>query len=481
MSQIHLFGRHDWISSEKAKELYREASRTFITSEAFEQMRGQEKDGRTPAEFFGRLGVYVLDAPGPRNRMAQFRAPMGPFGNPMGQFGNPMGQFRDPMGQFRDPIGQFRNPMGQFGDADYEAMAAVDIEDFMEYMPDGDYMPDGIDSDMYILDEPDLDSDEPGSDLDEPSVMNQFGLGVRGYHSHHHRAYRAYQGSEVNGGRPETEVVENQVQPAALGHWLQQIMKTSTKYDDTFSLALSKMGEVAPQILGADFHNLWFPALKGIAPNMMRLCLERFKDPNTVLWRKNVYTLFKAYLDTYVGQWPRRPGLAQKGVECDCADCKGLNVFLADPSLKTGHFVASKKRCLHLVKVTNAGGADVYTECKEIEGQSKEEKLIVTKSRTKMLSRARTAWKERRGEATKQLGIFEQKHLAALLGPEWMTLFSMVQLGGPCLSDMDMRLALKLKTRRENPRREPARVDGSTSITMFFGGRPGMSMNAAGM
>ncbi|KAL7922742.1 hypothetical protein ACQKWADRAFT_326660 [Trichoderma austrokoningii] len=426
ISEIDIIGRYDWISYEKSRELYRKASRTFITSAAFAQMHGEEPEVNPQADFFSRLGDFVFGGAGSRNPMEQFE-----------------------------------------GGTDNEAMVDSDHEEEEDFM---EYMQDGIDSDMDV--------DEPDLGLGDPNVMDPFGLGVHRHVHNDYKAYREYQEFELNGGRPETEVVESNMHSATLGLWLQQVMRISTRYDDIFSLALARMGEVAPQIPSADFHMLWLPALKGLATKMGRLCLERSKDPNTVLWRKNVYALIKAYLDTYVGQWPRRPGLAQKGVECDCADCKGLNVFLADPTLKTGYLVASKKRCLHVIKVINAGDADVYTECKEIEGQPEEEKLIVTKSRTKMLSRARTAWKERRDEAIKQLGAFDQVNLAALLGPEWMTLFSMVHLGGPSLSDMDMRLALRMKTRRQNVPREPVYIDGST-ITMFFGGLPEMGVDEA--
>jgi hypothetical protein len=322
-------------------------------------------------------------------------------------------------------------------------------------------MPDGIDSDM---------------DLDEPG-MDPFGYESHSHNYNHHdyKAYKAYQEFELNGGKPETEVVESHVEPATLSHWLQQVISASTKYDDTLSLVLAKMGEVAPHIPIADFHTLWFPVLRTVAPKMGRLSLERAKDPDALLWRKNIYTLVKSYVDTYVGEWPRRPKLVQKGVECECADCKGLNVFLADASLKTGRFIASKKRTTHMVKVTFKEDTDIYTVRKKVEGKPHEEELVLTKSRKKMLARARTAWKERRDDASRQLGAFEQKHFAAMLGPEWMTLFSMAHLGGPGLSDLDMRRALRLKTERENIPREPAYLDPST-IAMFFGGVAPLSM-----
>ncbi|PNP38267.1 hypothetical protein TGAMA5MH_09840 [Trichoderma gamsii] len=421
INEIDLFGRYDWISYEQSRELYCEASRAFITSTAFAQIHGKEKDDSNEADFLSR---FVFGGSGAENPMEHDES--------------------DSDDEIADEMMDSDN-------------------DFLEdYMPGArNYMPDGIDSDM---------------DLDEP------GLDPWGYeahsHNHNHRdykAYKAYQEFELNGGKPETEVVESQVQSATLGLWLQQVMNTSTKYDDILSLALSKIGEVAPQISSADFHTLWFPVLRAISPKLGRLSLERAKDPNTLLWRKSIYTLVKAYLDNHVGKWPRRPKLAQKGVECDCADCKGLNVFLADVSVKTGHFLASKKRTTHLVRVTSKEDTDIYTERKKVEGNPQKEELVLTKSRKKMLATARMAWRERRDEATKQLGTFEQKHLAAMLGPEWMTLFSMAHLGGPTLSDLDMRRALRLKTERENIPRGPAYMDPST-IAMFFGGLPSMSM-----
>ncbi|KAK1246969.1 hypothetical protein MKX08_000771 [Trichoderma sp. CBMAI-0020] len=424
INEIDLFGRYDYISYEKSRELYRKASRDFITSTAFAQMHGKEKEERNEADFFSRFGDFVFGGPGPKNPMEH------------GESGS---------------------------DEEIADEMMMDSEDDLDdYMPGArNYMPDGLDSNM---------------DLDEPEI-DPFGYEAHS-HNHNHRdykAYKAYQEFELNGGKPETEIVECQIQSATLGLWLQQVMNTSSRYDDILSLALSKMGEVAPQIPSVDFHTLWFPVLRAIAPKLGRLSLERAKDPNTLLWRKNIYILVKAYLDNFVGKWPRRPRLAQKGVGCDCADCKGLNVFLADASLKTGHFTASKKRCTHIVRITFKEDTDIYTERKKVKGKPHKEKLVLTKSRKKMLARARTAWKERRDEATKQLGTFEQKHLAALLGPEWMTLFSMAHLDGPSLSDMDMRKALRLKTERENIPREPAYMDPST-IAMFFGNLPSMSV-----
>lgn len=408
ISEIDRFGRYDYISYEKSQELYRKASRALITSAAFAQMHGLEKEESSGADFLSRLGDFVFGGSGPKN-------PIEPYDG---------------------------------GSDDEHIMLSSDDEDYTS-----GYMPAGID---------------PGMDLDEPD-FDPFG-----YHSHNHhdyQAYKAYQEFELNGGKPETEVVESQVQPATLGLWMQQVMEISTKHDDIFSLALSKMGEVAPQISSADFRTLWIPALKGIAPKMARLGLERSKDPNTLLWRKNMYTLFKAYLDSCVGPWPRQSNLAlvHQGIGCGCADCKGLDVFLADASLKVGHFTASVQQTKHIGTRIITGDADVSVEGKNIEGISKKRRLTVTKSRLKMLSRARTAWRERRDEASKQLGSFEQKPLAAMLGPEWMTLFSMAHLGGPSLSDLDMRTALRMKTERENIPREPAYMDPST-IAMFFGG-----------
>lgn len=332
--------------------------------------------------------------------------------------------------------------------------------DFLDdYMPGArNYIPDEIDSDM--------DLDEPGLD---PFGYQSHSLG---YNRRDYKAYKAYQEFELNRGKPETEVVESHVESATLSHWLQQVISLSTKHDDILSLALAKMGEVAPHIPVTDFHLLWFPVLRTVAPKMGRLSLERAKDPNALLWRKNIYALVKSYLDKHVGMWPRRPKLAQKGVECDCADCKGLNVFLADASLKTGHFIASKKRTTHIVRVTFKEDTDIYTVRKKVEGKPHKEELVLTKSRKKMLARARKAWKQRRDEASKQLGAFEQKHIAAMLGPEWMTLFSMAHLG-PSLSDLDMRKALRLKTDRMNIPREPTYLDPST-VAMFFGGLPPM-------
>ncbi|GFP56404.1 hypothetical protein TASIC1_0006057400 [Trichoderma asperellum] len=317
------------------------------------------------------------------------------------------------------------------------------------------------DDDDYMFD--------PHMDLDEPD-FDPFG-----YHAHNRQAYQEYQQYASLGGKAATEVEETHIHYTALSFWIQKLMDISTKNDDIFTLALSKMGEVAPQISIADFHSLWIPVLKGMAPKMTRLILEKSKDPNTLLWRKNNYTLIKAYLDTYVGQWPRRPSLVQDGVDCGCADCKGLSVFLADASLKVGHFSANKWRCKHLIEELCAANADVYTERINFEGSPKKQKLTVTKSRTKMLSRYRQAWRERRDEASKHLGSFEQKHLAALLGPKWMTLFSMAHLGGPSLSDKDMRKALRMKTARTSTPKAPPFLEPST-IAMFFGGLPAMSM-----
>lgn len=304
MSEIDLFGRYDYISYEKSQELYRNASKVFITSAAFTEMRGIEKDESTGTNFLNRLGEFV-------------------FGEPIYANGS--------------------DDSSSDNDDDYAQWVSNDeVSDDEGYMYD--YMPPHMD-----LDEEDhafdLDGDEPAFDLDEDDPEDQSypgaghpDLGQFGYHGHNRQEYRAYQEYQLKAGRDEAEVEESHIYHTALSFWIQKVMAMSTKGNDIFSLALSKLGEVAPQIRRADFHTLWIPVLRGMAPKMATLILEKSKDPNTLLWRKNIYTLVKAYLDIYVGQWPRDPSLAQGGVGCGCADCKGLNVFLADASLKVGHF-----------------------------------------------------------------------------------------------------------------------------------------------
>jgi hypothetical protein len=350
MSGIDNFGRCHYMSREKSEELGRKACRTFITSAAFRQMHGKEKDVSNETNFVSQLGDLVFGKSVPNNTREH----------------NESGSY----------YGDFMTDFNH----DYLDM---DVQRAQEDIPDE------IDSDM--------DLDEPDSD-------------PFGYHVHHHnyddyKAYKAYQEYELNGGKPETEVVENQVQSTTLGSWLDQAFDSSTKDDDIFSLALDKIVEVAPQIPGADLHTLWLPALRQMAHRVAGRIFERAKDPTMLLWRQNVSALIKAYLNNYVGKWPQRPRLVQRGVECGCADCKGLNIFLADASLKTGRFIASKKRCNHLVKITSRGDVDVYAARKKIKGNSREHKLLVTKSRSKMLTRALKAWRERRDEATKQLGL----------------------------------------------------------------------------
>lgn len=411
MSEINVFGRYDYISYETSQEFYRNASKVFINSTAFTQMHGKEIEKKMTKTNF-------------LSRLGEF------------VFGGPIDANESDECCSHNDYGHW----------------ASDDEDNMS-----DYMPDGI---------------FPRMDLYEPA-FDPFG-----YHANDQRdyqAYKAYQEFQLNGGKEEGEIKESHIHYSFLGFWIRKIMDMSTKKDDMLSPALSRIGEVAPQIPSADFHSLWIPLLKEMAPKMSRIILERSKDPNTQLWRKNIYALVKAYLDICVGQWPRRPSLAQGGVGCGCADCKGLNVFLADASLKIGHFSASIQRCKHLIDELFKGGADVYAERKNIEGAPEEQKLTVVKSRTKMRTRARIAWKERRDEAAKQLGSFEQKHLAAVMGPEWMTLFSMAHLGGPSLSDMDMRKALRIKTEKRNIPRAPPYMEPST-IAMFFGGGSAMTL-----
>ncbi|KAL6906726.1 hypothetical protein GGI43DRAFT_238299 [Trichoderma evansii] len=446
MSEIDLFGRYDYISYEKSQELYRKASKVFITSAAFTEMRGIEKVERTGTNFINRLGEFVFgesihaDESDDDDDYAQWVSE----DEVSDDEGYTYDYFMDPHMDLDEHDHAF-NPGDEPG---FEDELGFELEDEPDSDPEDDMYP-GIGH-------PDLD---------------QFG-----YYVHNNPEYRAYQEYQLRGNKEEAEADERHIYHTALSFWIQKVMAMNTKYNDIFSLALSKMGEVAPQIRSADFHTLWIPVLRGMAPKMANLILEKSKDPNTLLWRKNIYILIKAYLDTYVGQWPRDPSLAQGGVGCGCADCKGLNVFLADASLKVGHFFANKRRCQHLIDELYTGKADVYAERKDIEGRPKEFKLIVMKSRTKTLMRTRIAWKERRDEASKQLGTFEQKHLAALLGPEWMTLFSMAHLGGPSLSDMDMRKALRMKTERTRILEEPHFMDPS-AIAMFFGGGfPSMSM-----
>ncbi|RFU75574.1 2og-feii oxygenase superfamily [Trichoderma arundinaceum] len=226
--------------------------------------------------------------------------------------------------------------------------------------------------------------------------------------------------------------------------FVSEIIALSSKEDNIFELFVSKLVDIAPKILCPEFESIWLPLLHTFAPNMASTITRRPKHYRSPLYRTFFSTILHAYLNAYVGQFPQRSSFARSGVGCSCPDCKGLNVFLGNRSLKVGRFTADQLRCRHLVERMSAAHIDVDSKIRTTgTGQT----LVVTKTQSHVIHRRRL-WKNRRQRAAKWMAVFGREQLAVLLGPEWMTFYSMAHLGGDGLSHKEMMEFLEIPDER---------------------------------
>lgn len=232
-----------------------------------------------------------------------------------------------------------------------------------------------------------------------------------------------------------------------LSTFVSQTILLSTKDDNLFEQFVTRLADLAPQIPSAQFVGLWLPLLEQFCTVMSATITDRPRDRRVPLYKKFASVIINAYINTVVGPCPKRPGLVRSGVDCSCPDCKGLNAFLANGSLKLGRFKADLRRCNHLQDQVSRGLMDI--RCKIRHDDIEPRKTLLVAKTTTQTVQARIAWKERRYRAAQRIAGFGQDRLAALLGPDWMTTLSMSHLGGVGLNDLEMRTLLMWKAQRE--------------------------------
>ncbi|KAL7786233.1 hypothetical protein V8C37DRAFT_419593 [Trichoderma ceciliae] len=307
-----------------------------------------------------------------------------------------------------------------------------------------------------------IESDCTSDEEDDISYIQEddYWEGV-GYHHlmvHYHRpgdddddkmSYGCYKSSDgeeqsLERGAP-AELEQRGVHYKSFCTLLNETIIWSDEKETIFEKLVSRVVDIAPQIRRPEFHTLWLPALNYFAKVMTIIIREKPQDYRSPLFMKFFSAIINAYLDNCVGRYPKRPSLSRRGVSCSCPDCKGLNVFLDNRLLKFGRFKADKDRCQHLVMEMAVARIDFDSKIQEVDSSHT---LIVTKTQ-KHLAHKRGLWKRRRQIASKKLAKFGQEKLAALLGHEWMTFFSMTHLGGVGYNDLEIRTLLKMKRERD--------------------------------
>lgn len=243
--------------------------------------------------------------------------------------------------------------------------------------------------------------------------------------------------------------------------FIDQLLSPEDQFDGVLELFVSKIVEAAPQIPYTEFETLWIPLVKEFIPARRRfeMILEEYRAQ---LMTRFLSAILKAYVDTWVGRCPEHPGLARPGVRCSCPDCKGLNVFLADPLLRAGRFRGDRIRAKHIWEKMCQANVDVKYGLAEDAGS-----ITMTMVKTQYdFTQALRQWGNRRYHATKQVAKWGLEGLEFMFGTEWMSFLSMGHLGGVGFDNLEIRTLLKMETGL-NPTFVWAKTKG-----MFFRGLP---------
>ena len=181
--------------------------------------------------------------------------------------------------------------------------------------------------------------------------------------------------------------------------------------DDLMGSLVSKLTDDAPILPSGEFHYLWNPFLRSLAPILAQNSIPL----DTPRYQSMYSSMLNVYVDMYVG---REPGvdksLVRNPVACRCRDCNPLNAFLARPDQKLGNFPLAEKRRRHLHEKLDAANVDCTHETLRAGSPYT---LVVTKT-FKQNQYARSSWQTRQAEADRQLGRFKQHDLTLLLGQE---------------------------------------------------------------
>ncbi|PKK44017.1 hypothetical protein CI102_12801 [Trichoderma harzianum] len=243
--------------------------------------------------------------------------------------------------------------------------------------------------------------------------------------------------------------------------FFEQLLRPIEQYEEVLESLISKVVNTAPHIPHTEFDTLWIPLAKEFIPylQIIRQIVDTAKES---LVSGFLSAILKAYVKTWVGQYPKRPSLVREGVHCSCPDCKGLNVFLADPSLRAGRFKADETRVQHILDEMTRANVDFKSDMVEDAGSVT---LTVIKT-MRLFTQTRRQWGYRRYHATREVAKFGQTGLEFIFGTEWMSFMSMGHLGGVGFDNLEIRTLLRMKTRRGH------NFIPEQSANMFFRGLP---------
>ncbi|KAL6830594.1 hypothetical protein J3E69DRAFT_327282 [Trichoderma sp. SZMC 28015] len=243
--------------------------------------------------------------------------------------------------------------------------------------------------------------------------------------------------------------------------FFEQLLRPTEQYEEVLGSLISKVVNTAPHIPHTEFDTLWIPLAKEFIPylHIIRQVVDTARES---LVSGLLSAILKAYVKTWVGQYPKRPSLVREGVHCSCPDCKGLNVFLANPSLRAGRFKADQTRVQHILDEMTRAKVDFKSDMAE---DADSVTLTVIKT-MRLFTQTLRQWGYRRYHATREVAKFGQTGLEFIFGTEWMSFMSMGHLGGVGFDNLEIRTLLRMKTRRVQnfiPER---------SANMFFRGLP---------
>ncbi|OPB43676.1 hypothetical protein A0O28_0099640 [Trichoderma guizhouense] len=231
-------------------------------------------------------------------------------------------------------------------------------------------------------------------------------------------------------------IEENGVHYRSFYCFFEQLFGRIEQFDEVLELLISKVVKTAPHIPHTEFDTLWIPLAKEVLVTR-NLLVDASRES---LVSGLLSAILKAYVNTWVGQYPKRPSLVREGVHCSCPDCKGLNVFLADPSLRAGRFKADRTRVQHLLDEMTRANVDFKSDMME---DADSVALTVIKT-LRLFAHELRQWGNRRYYASKEVAKFGQRRIEFVFGTEWMSFMSMGHLGGVGFDNLEIRILLRI-------------------------------------
>ncbi|KAI1767563.1 hypothetical protein GGR53DRAFT_99628 [Hypoxylon sp. FL1150] len=208
--------------------------------------------------------------------------------------------------------------------------------------------------------------------------------------------------------RPELEQPQNtnSITYKSMLKFISTLVALNLKED--LKLFAEKVSRQANRIKGQEFHQLWIPFLQGL---FLTFKLRKM-TPSAPHWTQIYQSLLEAYVLNYVREEPPKPSLPP-ACTFSCKDCFAVNVFLADPDESVGYFNMSEERRRHVQARILGARADCETTT-EVTYRSPHT-LVVRKTTKRHGAGGRDAWLERRLQAGRQLGAFDQAMLRTVL------------------------------------------------------------------